>query len=94
MAATTAVQGSPRAGTLTFTIPRPGGIRWRWLTVAVLIAGAVFVAALAVAGARQTYAPTLTDHFGPVPCDFDAVGGAAQLSRAAADPAPACLTQP
>jgi len=92
MAATTAVQGSRRAWTVTLTIPRPPRIRWRWLTVAALIAGALFVLALTVAGARQTYAPTHTEVVEPVPCSTGGVG--ALPSRAAADPAPACPTQP
>ena len=94
MAATTAVQGSPRAWTITLTIPRPARIRWRWLAVAALIAGAVFVVALTVAGARQTYAPAHPEPVGPVPCDLGAVGGEDLLPHAAADPAPACPTQP
>lgn len=91
--ATTAVQGSSQAWTITLTIPRPARIRWRWLTAAALIAGAVFVVALTVAGARQTYAPAHPEQVGPVPCDVVAVGGDL-LPRAAMDPAPACLTQP
>lgn len=94
MAATTAVQGSPRAWTITLTIPRPPRIRWRWLAVAALIVGAVFVVALTLAGARQTYAPTSPAPDGPVPCNSGGVGVGDLLSRAAADPAPACPMQP
>ena len=93
MAATTAVQGSPRAWTITLTIPRPPRIRWRWLAVAALIAGAVFVVALTwPAPGRPT--PPRVPHQWAGTVQRRCCRRRDLLPRAAADPAPACPTQP
>jgi len=92
MAATTAVHGSPRAWTITFTIPRPPRIRWGWLTVAMVIVGAVFVTAVTVAGVRQSYTPTRPGPVGPMPCHSGGAG-TGDLGPVA-DPAPLCPTIP